>query len=370
MPQDWYVLHNTDHLVTPSLVVYPERISKNIATMIKMAGGPSSLRPHVKTYKMADIVNMQLDQGIDKFKCATIAEAELLAICKVKDVLLAMQPVGATIDRYVQLTKKYADTTFSTLVDNIGTIDGLQAAASKNGMQIHVWLDVNNGMNRTGIPPDSSAVKCYTAIAESPNLTAKGLHVYDGHFRNPDFQKRKTACDTAFEQVEQLKDDIIKLGMEVPDIVVGGSPTFPVHCKRKNVQKSPGTTLLWDQGYSDILPELDFECAAVLITRIVSKPAPNHFCLDLGHKSVAPEMPFPRVKFLNLESKSEQIKHSEEHLVVRSENSNQYNVGDLFYAIPYHICPTVARYDEVYVARNNQVEAVWKVAARSNKITI
>lgn len=338
--------------------------------MISMAGGAESLRPHIKTYKMAEIVEMQMSQGIDKFKCATIAEAELLAMCKVKDVLLAMQPVGLNIDRYVRLAKKYTNTSFSTLVDNPETIQELEAAAGNSGIKINVWLDVNNGMNRTGIPPNEVAVKCYVGIAKSTNLVARGLHVYDGHFRNPDFQERKLACYAAFEEVEGLKEDITKLGIEVPNIVAGGSPTFPVHCKRKNVQKSPGTTLLWDQGYSEILPELDFQCAAVLITRIISKPAPDYICLDLGHKSVAPEMPFPRVKFLNLEGQSEQIKHSEEHLVLHSKDSNRYKVGDLFYAIPYHICPTVARYDKVYVAKNNQVDDVWSVAARSNKITI
>ena len=319
---------------------------------------------------MAEVINMQLNQGIDKFKCATIAEAELLAMCQAKDVLLAMQPVGANIDRYIRLVKKYTGTTFSTLVDNTETIAKLNAAAIDDGVQINVWLDVNNGMNRTGILPDESAVHCYGAITRASKLVAWGLHVYDGHFRNPDFEKRKAECDAAYNKVERLKEDITKLGMEVPNVVVGGSPTFPVHCQRKKVQKSPGTTLLWDQGYSEVLPELDFKCAAVLISRIISKPAPGYICLDLGHKSVAPEMPFPRVKFLNLEGQGEQIKHSEEHLVVRCQHSDNYDVGDLFYAIPYHICPTVARYDEVYVASNNQVEDVWKVTARGHKITI
>ncbi len=370
MQQKWYEIANGEYLVTPSLVVHPDRIQRNIETMIKMAGGPELLRPHVKTYKMAEIIEMQLRMGISKFKCATIAEAELLALCGGKDVLLAMQPVGASIPRLFRLIVSFQNTNFSTLVDNTDTLGALERSAIQENVVLDVWLDINNGMNRTGILPDNTALACYRALYGSKHLRAKGFHVYDGHIRNANFKERKKRCDEAFEQVEALKKDIENLGMEVGNIVVGGSPTFPVHCLREGVQKSPGTILLWDQSYSDILPESDFLCAAVLMTRIISKPAPGHICLDLGHKSVAPEMPFPRVKFLNLDGTCEQIKHSEEHLVITCKNPEKYAVGDLFYAIPYHICPTVAKYDEVYIVKKHKIAGSWKVAARGNKISI
>ncbi|UJH67578.1 D-TA family PLP-dependent enzyme [Allomuricauda sp. SCSIO 65647] len=370
MRQKWYEITSDEHFITPSLVVHPDRIQRNIETMIRMAGGHESLRPHVKTYKMAEVIEMQLRMGIDKFKCATIAEAELLASCGAKDVLLAMQPVGASIPRLFKLIDTFQNTTFSTLVDNIDTLGALERSAMKENVVLDVWLDINNGMNRTGILPDDSAIACYRALYGSGHLKAKGFHVYDGHIRNVHFEERKKRCNEAFEQVEVLKENIENLGMEVGNIVAGGSPTFPVHCLREGVQKSPGTVLLWDQGYSDILPESDFLCAAVLTTRIISKPASGLICLDLGHKSVAPEMPFPRVKFQNLDDACQQIKHSEEHLVIACENPKKYKIGDLFYAIPYHICPTVAKYDEVYMAKNHKIAARWKVAARGNKISI
>jgi len=114
---------------------------------------------------------------------------------------------------------------------------------------------------------------------------------------------------------------------------------------------------------------MDFLPAAVLITRIISKPGVNLLCLDLGHKHIAPEMPFPRVVFLGNES-FVQTGQSEEHLVVTCENANDFAVGDVCYAIPVHICPTVAKYESLHVISKGKVVDLWKVAARNPKITI
>ena len=86
---NWFLVTNSDQIDSPALLIYPERIRHNIEQMVRIAGDPKRLRPHVKTHKMAEIIRMQQEAGIDKFKCATLAEAELLARCKAKDVLVA-----------------------------------------------------------------------------------------------------------------------------------------------------------------------------------------------------------------------------------------------------------------------------------------
>jgi D-serine deaminase-like pyridoxal phosphate-dependent protein len=84
--------------------------------------------------------------------------------------------------------------------------------------------------------------------------------------------------------------------------------------------------------------------AAVILTRIISKPAHNLICLDLGHKAIASEMPHPRLKILSLENYSV-VNHSEEHMVICTDEAENFRVGDILYGIPYHICPTVDRFD-------------------------
>ncbi|MBT8298689.1 MAG: D-TA family PLP-dependent enzyme [Maribacter sp.] len=366
---EWYRLKDTANVISPSLLVYPDRIEKNIKLMVDMASSTEFLRPHIKTHKMAEIVQMQMDHGIQKFKCATIAEAELLAQCGANDILLAMQAVGANMLRFFKLMEAYPNSKFSTLVDNLKTLNEFIAESKSKKTKVALWMDIDNGMNRTGIQIGEKAKVLYRKMAANDRINAKGLHAYDGHIRDENINERKRICDTAFEPVLALKTDLANDGLGPIEIVAGGSPTFPIHCKRFNVESSPGTTLLWDERYGTSFMDMNFLTAAVLITRIISKPGTNLLCFDLGHKSIAPEMEFPRVKIFGLEN-CQQIGQSEEHLVVRCEDADAYEVGDVFYAIPMHICPTVAKYESVLTIENNVVTGAWKVAARNQKIKI
>ena len=131
MSYKWYEIIKADETISPSLLVFPKRIEENIKIMIEISGGTENLRPHIKTYKMREIIQLQMDYGINKFKCATIAEAELLALCKVNDILLAIQPVGGNIVRYFDLIEKYPRCKFSTIVDSKNIIDEISLQASK-----------------------------------------------------------------------------------------------------------------------------------------------------------------------------------------------------------------------------------------------
>ena len=362
---NWYEIDTVEDIISPALVVYPDRIEANIKMMIQIAGGTESLRPHIKTHKIVEIINLQLKHGITKFKCATIAEAELLAKCDAPDILLAMQPIGINIHRFFELVGQYPNSSFSTIVDNEEIILKMDTLASEKKLQVSLWLDINNGMNRTGIKPHNEAVLLYQKMALSDNIIAQGLHVYDGHIHESDFYLRQEICDKDFDLVLTLKSKIELLGIKIKTIVAGGTPTFPIHVNRDNIEVCPGTTLLWDQGYADTYKDLKFLPAAVLVGAIVSKPSENLICLNLGHKSVAAEMAPPRLKILNFE-KLEQVSHSEEHLVVECIESKQYAIGTICYAIPTHICPTVLKYDKVLTVIDGTITGHWKIAARDH----
>lgn len=366
---NWYKLKNVSEVSSPSLLVYPDRIEENIRRIIKIARGAKHLRPHVKTHKMSEVVMLQLKHGIGKFKCATISEAEMVAKCGAPDILLAMQPVGPNLERFFKLKHTFENTKISCIADNGETIIQLSDMARKTGLETHVWLDINVGMNRTGVIPGEKAIRLYNRIVDSPMLISEGLHVYDGHIHEHDFSLRKIKCDDSFASVITLIDELERDGISPVKIVAGGTPTFPIHALRKGVELSPGTLLLWDYGYSSSFTDLDFLHAAVLLMRIVSKPAKDLLCVDLGHKAVASEMPHPRVNILGMTNYTI-VSHNEEHMVIRTAKADNYRTGDPLYGIPWHICPTVDRHDTVSVVNNNLVTEQWNVEARRRKITI
>src|SRR4029079_11349948 len=166
---------------------------------------------------------------------ATIAEAEVAAACSVPDVLLAYQPVGPNVKRLVQLVKKFPSTRFSALVDDAGAVDALSRAASEAGVTLDLFVDLDCGMHRTGIAPGPGAVALYGLIARSKGLRAAGLHVYDGHIRDSDPVRRAAACDAAFAQLDAVRAQLVESVLEVPLVVAGGTPTFPIHAKRLGV---------------------------------------------------------------------------------------------------------------------------------------
>lgn len=365
--KNWYEVENVAEIPSPALLVYPDRIERNIRTMLLVAGSADRLRPHVKTHKMGEIVGLQQKVGIGKFKCATLAEAEMLARRGVADILLAYQPVGPNIDRWVAWQQRYPHSALAVIADDRSVLRQLAQAASAAGMQCGVFLDINNGMDRTGIAPGEEAIRLYRLMHELPGLKAMGLHVYDGHIRESDFSERTAICEAAFAPVQRMVEDLRNQGLSVPRLVVGGSPTFPIHAGREGVDLSPGTTLLWDEGYGRSLPQPEFLPAAVLLTRVVSKPREGLLCLDLGHKAIAAEMPPPRVNLLNLGS-YRAVSHSEEHLVVQTEAAAGREVGDVLYGIPMHICPTVCRYEYACVIERRRAVGQWKVEAQNRSI--
>ncbi len=166
-----------------------------------------------------------------------------------------------------------------------------------------------------------------------------------------------------------LRDQLLAEDLPVPRVVAGGSPTFPIHAARQDVECSPGTTVLWDASSATKLPDLDFSNAAVLLTRIVSKPGGNRLCLDLGHKAVGSEMPHPRVVFPDFPD-AQFITHSEEHLLLESAGAARLAVGDELLGVPWHICPTVALHAEAALIEHGKIAGSCRVEARARKLTV
>lgn len=366
--KDWYVIDDIDHLDSPQLVVYPDRVKYNITQAINMTGGVDRLRPHIKTHKTAEAIQMMIEEGISKFKCATISEADLLARNHAEDVLLAYQPVGPKVDRFIQLIQKYPTTKFSCITDHLGVLQSLNEKGKQYGLVLDVFVDINVGMNRTGIKPEGAEV-LYLQGSAMTNINMKGLHVYDGHFRDKDFKLRKEKCDDAFLTVERVEEFIIDNGLPEPVIIAGGSPTFPIHAQRMDVECSPGTFVFWDYGYGQICSEQPFIPASLLITRVISKPTDNRICTDMGHKSIAAENEMgSRAYFLNV-SDLKLVGQSEEHGVVEITGKDAgLEPGTVLYVLPFHICPTVNLHDHIITIENHHITGKWRVVARDREI--
>lgn len=367
-----YAIADTSQIFSPALLVYRDIVIRNLKKMIEMAGSVERLRPHCKTHKMPAVTKIELSMGITKHKCATFAEAEMLADCGVKDIFLAYNLVGPNITRAARFLQKYPDVRFAVTADDSLMISALSEAMVAAKSTIYVILDLDPGLHRTGVTAGPQAAELYQQIIASPGLKPGGFHVYDGHNHQTDLAERTKAVRVGWDAAARLRDEFVRRGWPVPAIVCGGTGSFPVFAKINDpaIELAPGTCVFHDSGYGTIFPDMDFKPAVVMLTRVISRPTPDRLTCDLGNKSVAADPPKgQRASFPDLPD-AQQVLHNEEHLVLQTPQAEKYQPGDELYAIPKHVCPTSALHKQAYVIEGGKVIDMWDVVARDRLITI
>jgi len=361
-----YRLENESEIASPALIYYPDVIRANTRLAIDMAGGAARLWPHVKSHKMAELIDMQMDMGITRFKCATISEMEMTCRRGAEHVLLAYPLVGPNIGRFLDTAAKYPDTTCYALGDSMEALAALDGACGTRGVTANWMCDVNMGMDRTGVQLDRLADFCREAAGRFSHLCFAGLHCYDGQNHQRDAAERQAAVDAQMAKAFSACGALRAAGVEAPIVIAGGSPTFPCHVGEEGVFLSPGTVFLWDWGYQKGYPDLPFVPGAALLTRVVSHPAPGLFTLDLGCKAIASDPAGQRGCLLDGKG-AYPLFQSEEHWTWRMPEGREAErpaIGEVMYVIPTHICPTTALHRAAKLGVNGRAEGEWVVAAR------
>lgn len=362
-----YEIKNPEQLITPCLIYYLDMIKTNTEKAIALAGSAKRLWPHVKSHKAAEMVKLQIGYGITKFKTATIAEAEMAAAAGAEAVILAYPLVGPGPDRLIRLMKAYPNTEFYAIADHVSSLKLLSDTCEQQQCPVNVLIDVNMGMNRTGIVV-SELEALYRYADTLSGLKLRGLHCYDGNHNQREFRERDQAVAACDHQILAIMERLKADGLCCEIAVAGGTPSFPCHAKDSEWYLSPGTAFLTDAGYYHSLPDLDFEPAAALLTRVVSHPAPGLFTLDLGYKGIAADPAAQRGYIVGMEDAAV-VLHSEEHWVFkRTTDAPVPAIGSCLYVIPTHICPTSALYPEILVVQNKRIVDVWEVTARNRKL--
>ena len=373
MERSTYALEETGNIISPALIYYKDIIIGNTKRIIEMAGGSEWLWPHVKSHKTAEMIHMQIKMGITRFKCATIAEAEMVAEAGGAHIILAYPLIGPNVSRFLKLAKAYPQVIFYAIGDDFDQLSFLAGQACQMGISMNVLVDVNVGMNRTGVPLDLLE-SFYERCSVLKGINVKGMHCYDGHCKDPDFKRRCEMAEESDRKVLQIQQSLKQKGIESEILVMGGTPSFP--CRAVGLRKadfflSPGTLFIGDWDYYSKLPDLSFTPGAALFSRVVShcgSVSGNTFTLDLGHKGIAADPAGVRGIIVGLEQATP-VAQSEEHWVFSlPENMDLPPIGTGCYVIPTHICPTSALYPEILVAQAGKITERWQVNARNRFI--
>jgi D-serine deaminase-like pyridoxal phosphate-dependent protein len=362
-----YSLKDPESIPSPALLFYPQLIAQNLRRAVEIAGSPDRLRPHVKTHKTREIVRLELDLGITKHKCATLAEADMLAECGAGHVLVAYPLVGPNLQRFLDLIEQHPKTQFAAIADHPDSLRALANAASARRLTVEAFVDLNVGMNRTGVALGSQSAALYRLLTELPGVKPGGLHVYDGQNTQPELRERTAAAEKHLGRAAKLRMELERCGLPVPRLILGGTPTFAIHARANfpGLECSPGTMALYDVGYASRFADITgFTPAAVVFTRVISRPTSDRVTFDVGTKAIAADPAMEtRCRLADL-PEAKIVAHNEEHLVVETPNANRWKPGDHTFALPAHVCPTVALYPKAITVENGHVTGEWAIAAR------
>ena len=225
-----YTIRDTDDIITPALIYYKEGLLENAARAIRMAGGADRLWPHVKTHKSIDMVRMLMKLGIRRFKCAQIAELEMVCRAGADAAVLSMPPAGPTARRAAALVRAFPDTKLYFIAECKEHIEDYSRAASEAGVSFRLLMDVNFDMDRTGAPL-AQADELFSLAAKEERVEFFGFHCYDGN-RHEEIGERQKIVDEADEAVFSMRDRLISRGFRPEVIIFGGSPSFPCHVRQ------------------------------------------------------------------------------------------------------------------------------------------
>jgi D-serine deaminase-like pyridoxal phosphate-dependent protein len=337
------------------------------ATLTMLGGDPNRWRPHIKTAKIGAILRQLMDHGVINFKCSTTLE--LLAACQVgaADVLLAYSVIGANARRTLDIAEDFPRTRFSVLVET------LQQAASWRGTSAGVFIDINPGMNRTGIAQERVAE--IVGLAQQLGRQFRGLHYYDGHMSAFTLSDRERYVHKGYDQLLEIVSELKKTGIQVGELITSGTPatpfavTYPAFGSGAFLHRvSPGTVVFNDTTSLEQLPsEYGYVPAGVVLSTIVSHPTPRYITCDGGHKSVSADAGVPTCSVLG-KPHLKPLKPSEEHLPIESLSDDSIpSIGEKLYLVPRHICPTVNNFDQALFVVDGRVLAVEPVTARGHE---
>jgi D-serine deaminase-like pyridoxal phosphate-dependent protein len=368
-----YRIRDISRILTPALAIYPEIVDHNIETTLRLLGSDASRwRPHVKTAKLEFVMTRYLDHHVEHFKCST--SLELLTLCRIgaPDVLIAYPLVGANARRVNELADQFPHTRVSALVETI------EQADAWTGSRVSLFIDVNPGMDRTGI--QQQELSRIVELAEhivAAGSDFRGLHYYDGHLGSLELKERTSVAHKGYDRLLNVINQIEDHGPRVEEVITAGTPAFPCTLSYSSFAKatfahraSPGTVIYGDCSSLGQLPTTwGYQPAAVVISTVVSHPSPDRITCDAGHKTVSADAGSPTCAIIGRPDLNP-TKPSEEHLPMDVHGLARPEIGETLYLVPRHVCPTINNFDHALLVNAGRVVGTQSVTARGREFPL
>jgi len=298
---------------------------------------------------------------------AKVGEAEVMADAGLDDILVAYPIWGA--EKLQRLATLARSRNMLLSLDNEATAQELSRAMAAQDASIGVLVEFDSGVGRCGLEPGVACVELAAKVAKLKGLTFRGLMTFYGNIFGNEEERRTQAAHVA-GRVGRVLGAFEDAGVPIEIVSGGSTPGAMLTRSIPGITEiRPGTYVYNDLNtlYQGVCGLED--CAARVVTTVVSTAVPGRAIVDAGSKTLSSDLLMSGTKtghgLVEEAPDAKLFSLSEEHGLLDVRNSaRQLRVGDVVTVIPNHVCPCVNMHDEAFLLRGGQVVGEWRIAAR------
>jgi 3-hydroxy-D-aspartate aldolase len=357
-------------LATPALILDLDAFEANLKAMAQLCKSAGlALRPHAKTHKSVAMAKFQIAAGAVGVCVATVREAAVMVRAGIPGVLLTTPVFG---DVKIEMISDLAGRSggFMVAVDSLKYAAALESALMRAGKKLRVLVDIDIGMQRTGVPDVAGALALIRRLQASKVLKLTGLQAYSGMVQH-------IATASEREQVYGKQLDHLKAVLEAakkagytPDIVSGGGTgSFDIDRRAGLFSECQcGSYAVMDVQYEDVQLFGDqpnpYKTALFMQCSVVSNNHPTWPTIDGGFKSFSMDGATPRIVRGAPEGATFGFYGDEFGKIKFANAADRLKLGAKVEVVTPHCDPTVNMHDFYHCVRGNVLVDIWPVDAR------
>ncbi len=355
-------------LETPAVLIDLDVMERNLARMAEYCRQHGlALRPHTKTHKIPELAYRQIKSGASGITVAKLGEAEVMVQAGLADILIAYPIVGR--EKAARLAALAERASLMVSLDSEEAVRGISRSAQERGVRVGVLVELDVGFRRCGLQRPEEAVALARLIQDLPNVDFRGLMFYPGHFMVSEPERRRLLEDVNV-RLRRFYEAFDRAGLLIAIVSGGSTPTaYSSHEFAGVTEIRPGMYIFNDRTMVGLGVARLEDCALSVLVTVVSTSVSGRAIVDGGSKTFSNDRyragdgrGFGLVRE-DPEAEVEALSEEHGHLDI-SRSLRRYRVGERLTIIPNHVCTVMNLHDEVYGVRGDQVEAVWRVAAR------
>jgi D-serine deaminase-like pyridoxal phosphate-dependent protein len=349
------------------MVLDLDRFDANVRRLSSaITAGGKNWRPHSKGHKSPRIGRRQIELGgAIGITCAKASEAAVMVDGGITSILVANE---LAVRRKVELIASLQSRAEVMIcADDPFHVRLASEVATTAGVEIPMVVDINVGMERTGVLPGQPALQIARLIDRAAGLRLAGIMGYEGHVLTMWPNEEKLAgTQASIGGLVESRRLIEADGMQLGIVSGGGSGNYMFASSIDGLTElQAGGACLMDPFYGKLchLEELGFEYALTILTTVTSRPTPERVITDAGFKTMSAreegqpillDMPDVELNYLSAEHGSWR----------RGANAPDIAIGDRLEIIPDYHDTTTFRHDAFVGLRNGVVEEVIPLLAR------